>query len=197
MSLLEPGLRIQTTMSKEVRLLVGLAALAVLVGISIVGSRCGGRETEDLEPEPDPILGLVVAPERVPTCPDTGSNKRPSTFRPSAVADLRREFPAADGWQIDHRVAWMEAMDSGLCDRPRSVILDFYSDRDNLEPMKDWENNSKGDKDYAEWRPSVGQCAYLREYLATKRKWNLTADRVEAAALRRDHAVCYSTPAIR
>lgn len=59
--------------------------------------------------QPETVLGLVVAPE------ENCVGVRRGSFRKA----VRTKYPPRDGWQIDHRVAWDEALDSGLCHRSR------------------------------------------------------------------------------
>lgn len=67
-------------------------------------------------PGQETVLGRVVASEVRCDLP-TKTNKRPTSFRSNVPA-------AIDGYDRDHRAPFREAMDSGLCERPRQAILD-------------------------------------------------------------------------
>ncbi|MCW2739186.1 hypothetical protein [Nocardioides sp.] len=44
-------------------------------------------------------------------------------------------------------------------------------------------NRSKGDRDVAEWLPPINSCRYVKEWVAVKIRWGLTADNSEVGAL--------------
>ena len=123
-------------------------------------------------------LGLRIEPEV--NC---------SVKRGSWRKSVRTAMPRKVGYHRDHIVPWDEAIDSGLCSRSRKTQLNFYNDLRNLQWLRAKTNIRKGNKDYADYTQG-GQCGYLRAYLNTKRRWNLSADPREAAALKRGLARC-------
>jgi hypothetical protein len=44
-------------------------------------------------------------------------------------------------------------------------------------------NQSKGDRDPAEWMPQYGKCRYLREWVAIKLRWSLKVNQAERLRL--------------
>ena len=49
--------------------------------------------------------------------------------------------------------------------------------------MTDNVNQSKGDRDVAEWLPEFGHCSYVRQWTAVKLRWRLSVDQAEKKAL--------------
>lgn len=87
---------------------------------------------------------------------------------------------------IDHLVALAEAWGSGAkrWTRPtRKRFANDLQDRRALVAVTDNVNQSKGDRDPAEWMPQYGKCRYLREWVATKLRWSLKANRAEKLEL--------------
>jgi hypothetical protein len=89
---------------------------------------------------------------------------------------------------IDHMVALAEAWDSGArswtTTRRRSYANDLGDSR-ALVAVKDTVNQSKGDRDPAEWLPSYtsARCRYVQEWVAVKKRWGLTVDSAEKSTL--------------
>lgn len=89
---------------------------------------------------------------------------------------------------IDHVVALAEAWDSGArgwtTTLRRSFANDLGDDR-SLVAVTDNVNQSKSDRDPAEWMPpySPARCTYIEAWVAVKIRWRLTADFAEKAAL--------------
>jgi hypothetical protein len=89
---------------------------------------------------------------------------------------------------IDHMVPLAEAWDSGArswtTSRRRSFANDLGDSR-SLVAVKDSVNQSKGDKDPAEWMPSYSgaTCRYVREWVAVKIRWRLTVNSAEKTRL--------------
>ncbi|MFJ9417766.1 hypothetical protein ACIRPT_26905 [Streptomyces sp. NPDC101227] len=56
-------------------------------------------------------------------------------------------------------------------------------------------NRSKGDKDPTEWMPPAknGPCTYAAGWVASQRRWKLTADRDEKTKLKQTAAGCPRT----
>lgn len=87
---------------------------------------------------------------------------------------------------IDHLVPLAEAWGSGAkrWTRPtRKRFANDLQDRRALVAVTDNVNQSKGDRDPAEWMPQYGKCRYLREWVATKLRWSLKANRAEKLEL--------------
>ena len=59
--------------------------------------------------------------------------------------------------------------------------------------MTDNVNQSKSDQDPAEWMPELGECRYVREWVAVKIRWRLTVDRPEKRTLRNRAGNCTNT----
>jgi hypothetical protein len=96
---------------------------------------------------------------------------------------------------IDHLVPLAEAWDSGAHSWSASRRRAFANDLDldaALIAVTDNLNQQKGDDDPAEWLPprAAYRCTYARNWIAVKKKWELSIDPVEADALRRVLATC-------
>jgi subtilisin-like proprotein convertase family protein len=89
---------------------------------------------------------------------------------------------------IDHVVPLAEAWDSGARNwttaQRRSFANDLGDDRP-LAAVTDNVNQSKGDRDPAEWMPPISgvHCRYVGEWAAVKTRWGLTVDTAEKSAL--------------
>jgi hypothetical protein len=87
---------------------------------------------------------------------------------------------------IDHLVPLREAWDSGARawgDARRQDYANDLGDRRALVAVTDNVNQSKGDRDVAEWLPQFGVCAYVRQWTAVKLRWGLSVDRSERTEL--------------
>jgi hypothetical protein len=87
---------------------------------------------------------------------------------------------------IDHMVPLAEAWDSGARTWTTSVRQQFANDLGDsrtLVGVTDNVNQEKGDQDPREWMPTYDKCRYLREWVAVKHRWRLTADSAEKSAL--------------
>lgn len=94
---------------------------------------------------------------------------------------------------IDHMVPLKEAWDSGAHawdDDARERYANDLGDRRSLVAVTDNENQSKSDRDPAEWLPDFGVCRYVAEWTVVKTRWDLTVDRAEKRTLRRLAADC-------
>lgn len=88
---------------------------------------------------------------------------------------------------IDHMVPLKEAWDSGAHawdDATRERYANDLGDRRSLVAVTDNENQSKSDRDPAEWLPDFEVCRYVAEWTAVKTRWDLTVDRTEKSTLR-------------
>ncbi len=69
--------------------------------------------------------------------------------------------------------------------KTRQRFANDLGDRRTLVAVTDNVNQSKGDRDIAEWRPDRGVCRYVEEWTAVKTRWSLTVNRAEKRTLRR------------
>lgn len=121
-----------------------------------------------------------------------------SRVRASRKADCTvtggRWFSVYDGrsWtnpsdvDIDHVVALREAWVSGAYGWSRSTRRRFANDlrfQPSLRAVTDNVNQSKGDRDPAEWLPTRAQCRYAINWVQVKFRWRLTANQSERSAL--------------
>ena len=90
----------------------------------------------------------------------------------------------------DHVVALREAWASGACTWERDRWRDFANDRENLIPATPALNISKGASDPAEWKQfegritsRKGRCTLLETHVRVKRRWELSMDPIEHAAV--------------
>ena len=96
---------------------------------------------------------------------------------------------------IDHMVPLAEAWDSGArswTTARRQAYANDLGDPRPLVAVTDNVNQSKGDRDPAEWMPSYAsaQCRYINEWVADKTRWRLTVDTAEKTALTTWAASC-------
>lgn len=85
---------------------------------------------------------------------------------------------------IEHIVARSEAHDSGLCAATAQVRREFAEDLLNLTHAAPRLNRrEKIAKDASEWLPPNNRCWYAHTIVEVKRKYGLTIDQEEAAAL--------------
>jgi Protein of unknown function (DUF1524) len=96
---------------------------------------------------------------------------------------------------VDHVVPLKEAHQSGAHrwsrDRRREYANELR-DPKHLLAVSLAENRRKGDRDPPNYMPrnTAFHCRYLEYWIAIKRRWNLSMDRVEAAFIRRRLAAC-------
>ena len=89
---------------------------------------------------------------------------------------------------VDHLVALSEAWVSGAHSWSRNNRKHFANDlrfRPALQAVTDNVNQSKSDRDPAEWLPSRARCAYAINWVQVKYRWRLKMDRAEKAQLAR------------
>jgi hypothetical protein len=89
---------------------------------------------------------------------------------------------------IDHVVALAEAWDSGARNWTTAQRQSFANDLGDaraLAAVTDNVNQSKSDRDPAEWTPPLAgvRCRYIAEWAAVKTRWGLTVDAAEKNAL--------------
>ncbi len=94
---------------------------------------------------------------------------------------------------IDHLVALKEAWDSGAKgwrNGTRRRFANDLQDRRTLVAVTDNVNQSKADRDPAEWLPAQHRCRYVRQWTAVKLRWRLTANPAEKRELTRLASGC-------
>jgi len=96
-------------------------------------------------------------------------------------------WSAAADVDIDHLVPLAEAWDSGADSWTTSRRQSFANDltRPQLIAVTDNVNQAKGDKDPAEWMPSVSSyaCTYVRAWVQVKYYYDLSVDSAEKSKL--------------
>ena len=146
--------------------------------------------------------GLVVAPEVRCAPYDADAYRYPQSVEAQIIAALGgvygpytgRWFASPRDTDIEHIVARSEAHDSGLCAADAASQRRFASDLLNLTLASPAVNRThKNDKDAAEWLPDLNQCWFADRVVAVRRKFDLTIDPREAAALDRVLVGCRST----
>lgn len=84
---------------------------------------------------------------------------------------------------IDHMVPLKEAWVSGAyswTDETRELYANDLTNPVALVAVTAGSNRSKGDRDPAEWMPTVmGGCEYVTQWVKVKADWNLTVDQAE------------------
>jgi hypothetical protein len=156
-------------------------------------------------PAPD-SLGLVVAPEHLEgydrdrfhhwiDADHDGCNTRCEVLAEEARPDvgwvsLYDGFVTTDRTQIqiDHLVALAEAWRSGAWawdDGRREAFANDLDEPDALIAVSGPSNQSKADKDPAEWRPQLRSswCRWVSAWVRIKMKWELTVDSREEQAV--------------
>jgi hypothetical protein len=94
---------------------------------------------------------------------------------------------------IDHLVALKESWDSGAKQwnsDTRTRYANDLGDARSLVAVTDNVNQSKSDRDPAEWMPTYGKCLYVKQWTAVKIRWGLKVDKAEKAKLSRVAASC-------
>ena len=91
---------------------------------------------------------------------------------------------------IDHVVPLKEAHVSGARAWPASKRHRFANNPGNLLAVEAGANMSKGSRGPSDWLPETGQCVYVRQWVAVKRKWDLEMDRLERESVERLLAEC-------
>ena len=107
-------------------------------------------------------------------------------------------FTAASGLDIDHMVPLKEAWISGAWSWTAQERQDFANDlgyASSLIAVSASSNRSKSDQDPDSWLPPATsyRCAYVKEWIAVKWRWDLSVDSAERTALRNGLDGCSST----
>ncbi|WP_395576587.1 HNH endonuclease family protein [Streptomyces sp. BK79] len=102
---------------------------------------------------------------------------------------------SASGLDIDHMVPLAESWDSGASAwtaQRREAYANDQGATASLVAVTARSNRSKADQDPATWLPPAAEvhCRYIAEWVATKLRWNLTADETEVTALREAAGGC-------
>ena len=187
-------------------------ALAVLVFLSALGcestpagpSSSSNGQTPATPPAVtgDPLAGIRIAPESRPVPYDRDEYPYPASIE-ARIIDRQgghyspytlRCFQALTETDIEHIVPTSEAHDSGMAARPDGDKRAFATDLDNLTTAAPHLNRQvKKALDPGEWLPDNNRCWYVGVWVRVKRKYNLTMDTAEAAAVRRVLEGCAST----
>lgn len=97
-----------------------------------------------------------------------------------------KTYLRASSLQVDHTVALAEAWDSGARSwttaRRKSYANDLTSTL-TLNAITSSLNTVKGDKDVTGWMPTKNRCLYIKEQVAIKKRWALSVNATEKAAL--------------
>lgn len=99
------------------------------------------------------------------------------------------------GLDVDHMVPLSEAWDSGANSWSADQREAFANDLELPEALiavSAASNRSKGDKDPADWLPSLKsyRCQYVQDWIKVKVKWKLSVDQKEFSAIRSLLATC-------
>ena len=150
--------------------------------------------------------GLAVAPEHRCTPYERRDYPYSQSVEAGIVASMGgriygpytgRYFASTRQTDIEHIVAVSEAHDSGLCAADRAARRRFASDPLNLTLAAPSVNRcgaaGKCALDAAEWLPLMNRCWFAARVISVKRKYRLTIDRREAAALERVLSGCPAT----
>ncbi|WP_127469756.1 HNH endonuclease family protein [Streptomyces sp. B27] len=127
------------------------------------------------------LAEAVVAPTVEPGCKLTGGTW-------ISYYD-GQEVTRAGSLDIDHMVPLAEAWDSGASAWTAARREAYANDQGadvSLVAVTARTNRSKSDQDPADWMPPSpeAQCRYVGEWVATKLRWQLTADARELEALK-------------
>ncbi len=175
---------------------IALAVLAIAAVLAVGHGRAAA----------DTWRGLAVAPEHRCSPYDRSDYPYPRSIEREIVASMGgrvygpytgRHYRSMRDTDIEHIVAVSEAHDSGLCAAGPTVRRRFASDLLNLTLAAPGVNRcGAGGKcafDAADWLPTINKCWFAARVVAVKRKYALSVDRREAAALERVLAGCAST----
>lgn len=108
----------------------------------------------------------------------------------------RVSWTQASDVDIDHMVALAEAWGSGARDwtnARREAYANDLGDYRTLVGVTDDVNQSKSDQDPSTWLPTYDKCRYVREWVAVKIRWGLSADSSEKSVLSSYASSCGGT----
>ena len=182
-----------SAMTRTATLPAGLALAALL---ALVPYHAAGADT---------WRGLAVADEDRCSPYDRADYPYPRSIEAEIVANqggriygpyTRTTFRNTRETDIEHIVAASEAHDSGLCAAGPATRARFATDLLNLTLASPEVNRcglgGKCGYDAAEWLPRFNQCWFAARVVAVKRKYRLSVDRREAAAIERILSGCAS-----
>ena len=135
------------------------------------------------------LAEAVVAPEVTGRCKITAGTGRWWSWYDEVTLTTK------DDVDIDHMVPLAEAWDSGAwawTAKEREEYANDLGDERSLLAVHDSSNQSKSDKDPAEWMPPAASatCRYIDDWLTVKTRWGLSIDTAEFAAINRITADC-------
>ena len=151
--------------------------------------------------EGETVLGIHISPEVRITPLDRRDYAYPQSIELSIITRqggifspyTLRFFADMGETDIEHIVAISEAHVSGMSNRTELERKAFGQDLDNLALAAPRLNRyRKGGKDPAEWLPEKNQCWYVAKYIEIKKKYGLTMDAAEAAAVLKVYESCES-----
>ena len=182
------------------RLSVALAVAVLLSGCSRLVAPSATATTASSTPAT--WRGLVLADETRCAPYNSSDYRYPQSLEDGIISRLGGAYSPYTGEcfanaaeaDIEHIVARSEAHDSGLCAADNATRSRFSQDLENLTLASPFVNRSqKNDKDAAEWLPDRNACWFVSTVIDVRRKYRLTIDRLEAAAIDRVLAACVST----
>ena len=147
------------------------------------------------------VHGIGVAPEARITHYDRDDYSYPQSIELQIIACQGgiyspyslRCFTDRGETDIEHIVATSEAHESGLSTRSDAERKKFGNDLDNITLAAPYLNRrQKSAKDPAEWLPENNRCWYVAKYIEIKKKYGLTMDAAEAAAIQKVYESCES-----
>ena len=175
------------------------ATLSLAIAIVALAGVHFGRGAESWQ-------GLTVAPENRCSPYHRSLYPYPQSVERQIVASMRgriygpytgRYYRSTRQTDIEHIVAVSEAHDSGLCSATPAERRRFAADLVNLTLAAPEVNRcgprGKCAHDPSAWLPPHNRCWFAARVVTVKRKYRLTVDRREAAALDRVLRVCTST----
>lgn len=187
----------------------GRAAAISIMALAAASAAFAMKVSSNQPAAADPLAGLAVAPEYRCTPYERGDYPYPQTIEARIVAAqgghvygpyTGRTFPSTRHTDIEHIVSLSEAHDSGLCAADPATRRRFTTDLLNLTLAAPAVNRcARGAKcghDAAGWLPPINLCWFAARVVEVKRKYGLTVDRREAAALTGVLALCDSTEMI-
>ncbi len=129
---------------------------------------------------------VLLAEAIVAPTVEAGCKLTPGTWRSYYDG---QEVTSAGALDIDHMVPLAEAWDSGASAWTAARREAYANDQGStvsLVAVTARTNRQKADQDPADWMPPApeAQCRYVGEWVATKLRWQLTADDRELEALK-------------
>lgn len=148
---------------------------------------------------------LTIAPESRCSPYDRENYRYPQSIEEKIVDGIGKIYGPYTGrcfsstleTDIEHIVATSEAHDSGLCAADLDTRRQFATDLLNLAlAAPEVNQGQKSGKDAAEWLPRQNACWFAGRVVEVRRKYNLTINFAEVAALERVLTNCDSTAMI-